>query len=268
VFLHSMVRHKVRIRFRKAGDLRLVSHHDLLRCFERMLRRARLPFQSSQGFNPRPRLVFALSLPLGVIGCAEVADLELSEDVDPAEVLVRLAAQAPPGLEILEVCRTDARVAPQVCAATYRVDIPVDRRDGLCERIAALLAAPDCWVERTRPHPRRFDLRPYVAGLRLVADTLELDLRVTPKGMARPDEVLEVLGLGDLLLAGAVMERTRIELTEENSPPHIADGRLPIPDCRPAPQSAIGDLRSATNTPSSAAGVRLPGGADSQEGIA
>jgi len=34
-----MVRDKVRIRFRKCGDMRLVSHHDLMRCFERMLRR-------------------------------------------------------------------------------------------------------------------------------------------------------------------------------------------------------------------------------------
>ena len=55
-----MVCAKVRIRFRKGGDLRLVSHHDLMRVFERMLRRADLPFHSTSGFNPKPRLVFAL----------------------------------------------------------------------------------------------------------------------------------------------------------------------------------------------------------------
>src|SRR5690349_12047093 len=153
-----MVRHKVRIRFRKAGDLRLVSHHDLLRCFERMLRRAGLPFQSTQGFNPRPRLVFALSLPLGTAGLDEVADLELREDVEPADVRARLAAQAPAGLEILDVRRTAARAAPRVTAASYRVPVPEGRRDGLSGRVADLLAAPACWVERTRPHHRRFDL--------------------------------------------------------------------------------------------------------------
>ena len=40
-------RDKVRIRFRKSGDLRLLSHHDLMRTFERMLRRAALPFHRS-----------------------------------------------------------------------------------------------------------------------------------------------------------------------------------------------------------------------------
>src|SRR5262245_17008747 len=98
-----MVVDKVRIRFRKGGDLRLVSHHDLMRAFERMLRRAALPFRSTSGFHPKPRLVFALSLPLGIVGCDEVAELELTEPVDPADIHARLAQQAPAGLEILSV---------------------------------------------------------------------------------------------------------------------------------------------------------------------
>src|SRR5438067_1919966 len=96
-----MVCDKVRIRFRKHGNLRLVSHHDLMRCFERMLRRAGLPFRTTAGFHPTPRLVFALSLPLGVVGCAEIAELELTEPVEPEEVHRRLArepaAATPPG---------------------------------------------------------------------------------------------------------------------------------------------------------------------------
>ena len=46
-----------------------------------------------------------------------------------------------------------------------------------------------------------------------------MDLWVTPNGTARPDEVLGVLGLGDVLAAGAVLERTRLELTDENPTP-------------------------------------------------
>src|SRR5437867_8333000 len=89
---------KFRIRFRKAGDLRLVSHHDLMRCFERMLRRAELPFHSTEGFNPHPRMAFALSLPLGVVGTDEVVELELNEALPPAGVQQRLARQARPAL--------------------------------------------------------------------------------------------------------------------------------------------------------------------------
>src|SRR5438270_12161834 len=96
----TCIRHKYRLRFRKGGDLRLVSHHDLMHVFERMLRRAALPVAHTQGFHPQPRMVFALSLALGIAGANEVLELEFTEALAAEEVHVRLASQAPPGLEI------------------------------------------------------------------------------------------------------------------------------------------------------------------------
>src|SRR3954447_11198402 len=93
---------KVRLRFAKRGDLRLVSHHDLLRCLERLLRRAEIPVAQSQGFNPRPKVVFTLALALGIEGQREVLELDLAEPMAAPEVLGRLRASAPPGLVFLE----------------------------------------------------------------------------------------------------------------------------------------------------------------------
>ena len=59
-----MAGEKLRLRFRKTGVLRLLSHLDMVRGTERMLRRADIPFRSTLGFHPTPRMVFALSLPL------------------------------------------------------------------------------------------------------------------------------------------------------------------------------------------------------------
>src|SRR5262249_36342408 len=185
---------KVRIRFCKEGDLRLVSHHDLMRCFERLLRRAALPVRHSSGFHPKPRLVFALSLPLGVVGRDEVAELELEQELAPEEVHRRLSREAPAGLHVREVRRVDPKAGARVPRATYRIAVPPKRRAGLPERIAALLAAGECWIERTRPRPRRFDLRPYLVHLRLEPAALEMGLRVTPTGAARAEEVLQLLG--------------------------------------------------------------------------
>jgi radical SAM-linked protein len=216
-------RAKVRLRFRKDGDLRLVSHHDLMTCFERMLRRAGLPFHSTEGYHPKPRLVFALSLALGVVGADEVADLELDAELPPEEIHARLAAQAPPGLEIRSVQTIDRRAKAHVVSVTYRVNLtpPTD----LPARSASLLAATESWVERTRPQARRFNLRPYLRALRLLPAALEMDLWVTPTGAARPDEVLAALGLADVLAAGAVLERTRLELRDDNPTPGPAFGR-------------------------------------------
>src|SRR5205085_5008348 len=92
---------KVRLRFRKDGDLRFVSHHDLMKVFERTFRRAALPVALTKGFHPSPRMVFASSLALGIIGCEEVLELVLDAELTPEEVHQALARQAPPGLTIL-----------------------------------------------------------------------------------------------------------------------------------------------------------------------
>jgi radical SAM-linked protein len=211
-----------------------------------MLRRAGLPFRRTQGFNPQPRLVFALSLPLGVIGRDEVVELELDEVLPPEEVQARLSQQAPAGLAILSVCRIPPKAGAQVVGLCYTLAIPLERVPALQVRINEALAATELWVERTRPTKRRVNLRPIIRDLRLQGGpatpqaedregeapaepredeapaepaALEIDLWLTPAGTARPDEVLTLLGLHDLFEAGAVLERARLELADEGSPP-------------------------------------------------
>ncbi len=222
----SPVRDKIRIRFRKGDDLRLLSHHDLMRAFHRMLRRAALPVRQSKGFHPQPRLVFALSLPLGVVGCEEVVELELDEELPLEELQERLVRQAPPGLDLLTFRRIGPRDGAQVRRLTYRLLLPADRVAGLPERIADTLASATCWVERTRPPVRRVDVRSFLSDLRLILQppqshqgettyALEMELFLTPHGTARPEEVLSLLGLQDQFEAGAVLERSRLELEDE-----------------------------------------------------
>jgi radical SAM-linked protein len=213
-----MVGDKFRIRFRKSGDLRLLSHHDLMRSFERMLRRAALPFRSSSGFHPKPRLVFPLSLPLGVAGLDEVVELELTEELPAEEVFSRLSAQSPAGLEFISIRRIPMNLTGQVSRALYRFPLPFERLTDLADRCSALLARTECLVQRMHPQPRSVDIRPYILGLEVAADALLIDLRVTSTGTARADEVLALLGLSDLLDAGAILERIQLQLHDELAP--------------------------------------------------
>jgi len=214
-----MVREKIRIRFSKTGDLRLISHHDLMRCFERMLRRASIPYRSTAGYNPKPRLIFALSLPLGISGAEEVVELELNEELSADDIRERLAQQAPPGLEILSARLIEPKTTAHVQSIRYRIAVAGDRCEGLHEKIDALLASSECWIERQRPRPRKIDVRPCLLDLRLVAEALEIDIAVTPNGTARPDEILDLLGVCDLLEAGAILERIKMELVDECAAP-------------------------------------------------
>lgn len=88
----------VRLYFEKSGPARYISHLDLLRCFERSMRRAQIPFWYTEGFNPRPFLSFAQPLSLGTVGLREIVDIRLVEDMPLGEVIDRMNAVLPEGI--------------------------------------------------------------------------------------------------------------------------------------------------------------------------
>jgi radical SAM-linked protein len=206
---------KVRLRFAKRGDLRLVSHHDLMRCLERMARRAELPLAQSQGFNPRPKVSFTLALALGIEGHHEVVEMELLEPMEPTEVLRRLAAVSPPGLDWISAEAQGPGRPAQVEAVRYALSVPADRRADARGALADFLAR-DRWPY-TRHRPDRtveIDLRPFLleANLEEPDGILRFRLKMSPSGSARPEEVIDALGLRDLLGQGIVLARTEVEL--------------------------------------------------------
>ncbi len=220
---------KLRLRFSKRGDLRLVSHHDMMRCLERMARRAQLPLAQSQGFSPRPRIVFALALGLGIEGHDEIVDIELFEPRTPADVLGRLTAAAPRGLQWLgaEILPTGAP-APRPAALDYELRVPSDRRAETVVRLGSFLASTSWPLIRRRPDRGReqtIDVRPFLLSAQLTDEgVLRARLKVCPDGSARPEELLECLGLRDLLDQGAILVRTHLELVAEDRTPQSVQG--------------------------------------------
>lgn len=207
-----MVRLRVRIRFSKQGDLRLIGHRDLMRCLERLFRRAHLALGMSQGFHPKPRMTFPLALAVGIEGIDEVMELELSEPITSEELLERLTAQAPPGLVFRSVeVLPDGASKAEVCSASYDAPIPPQARAGLTERIDRLLAAASWPITRPR-HPDPIDLRPLLMELSLCDGTLAMRLRIGRQGSVGPREVLAALGLGDLEQQGVHLRRSAVEV--------------------------------------------------------
>ena len=157
-----MLGDKFRLRFEKAGVLRLLSHHDLMRVLERMLRRAGLPFKSTAGFHPGPRVVFAQSLSLGVVGRDEVVELELTEVRDSGDVLTGLNTQAPEGLRFNRATVVPMKTTAMPRRIVYSLPLPAERVAETTEACAALLAQDEVWVERVRPSPKGLNIRRYL----------------------------------------------------------------------------------------------------------
>jgi len=97
------IRDRFRIRFAKTGLLRWIGHGDLLRLWERLLRRSDLQLSMSTGFHPRARMSFPSALALGVEGLDEVVEIELAQSITVEALRSRLVADGQPGLAIGEV---------------------------------------------------------------------------------------------------------------------------------------------------------------------
>ena len=184
----------------------------MMRCLERLFRRAGLTLSFSEGFHPKLRMTFPLALAVGIEGVDEVMEVELAERYTAEELLRRLTPYAPPGFAFrtIEVLPDGGKKA-QVCSASYEAPIPSPCQTALSERIGHLLAAASWPIERA--HGRApIDLRPLVLELALRADVLAMRLRVDSHGSVGPRDVLAALGFADLEQQGVHLRRTAVEV--------------------------------------------------------
>ncbi len=100
---------RLRIWFGKQGQMALISHLDLVRLFDRLVRRAALPIAFTGGFHPGPRIAIANALPLGTTSSSEIVDFELTEPLEIAEFRRRLSEVLPTDMPIYNVEEIDLK---------------------------------------------------------------------------------------------------------------------------------------------------------------
>ncbi|MEO1670780.1 MAG: TIGR03960 family B12-binding radical SAM protein [Cyanobacteria bacterium J06631_2] len=100
---------KIRMWFGKLEEMSLISHLDLVRLFDRSIRRAALPISFTGGYHPGPKISIANALSLGITSNGEIVDFELTEDIDIEEFRDRLAAQLPENIPIYKVEEVDIK---------------------------------------------------------------------------------------------------------------------------------------------------------------
>lgn len=207
-----MVRQRVRIRFRKEGDLRFISHRDLLRTIERIFRQADVPVSRSEGFHPRPRMSFPLALSLGVAGTDEVFEIELAEQIEPAELLAMLRPFTPPGLEFWSAELLPFTTRQQgVATVGYELPITDSMPADVPRRIEQLLEQESLWMEH-KPGGKQVDVRAAIDQLTMDGPVLRLRLKVSQTASVSPQLVLGCLGLADYQHWGVYLTRTSVEL--------------------------------------------------------
>lgn len=134
---------RLRVTFGRGEELKYITHLDLMRFFERALRRANLPVAYSEGFSPHAQLSLAAPLPVGTTSDAELMDVFLEERLAPKTLLAQLAKQTPAGITLRgaeEVAVGLPALQAEVRFADYEVDValPVRTTSAMQAQIAPL----------------------------------------------------------------------------------------------------------------------------------
>ena len=161
---------KLLLRFSKKGALKYTGHLDLLRAFQRSIRRAGLIAAYSQGFNPHMLLSFALPLPLGMESENDYAALALEARLPEDEIISRFNDSAPEGL-LLTGVKPVAEGSPGIAAVTAAADYAVFMPRLSEFNPESLLSRPSIILpKKTKSGVKDTDIRPDIFGLRVISE--------------------------------------------------------------------------------------------------
>lgn len=192
----------IRIRWRRAGRVRFLSHRDVARLFERALRKLRLPVAYTEGFSPRPKLSFGLALTVAYESEAEYLDVELTEAVGLEALPAGLTAALPEGMTV-DAVETVPPGTPSLQQAVECCDWDIEVLGAevptIADAVATVLAAPELLLERERKGKTTIaDVRPAILHVEVAGPTgtgVELSARLATGTLTlRPSELVRVLG--------------------------------------------------------------------------
>ncbi len=218
----TQLKTRFRIHFTKQGDLRWISHLDLARVWERLLRRTGIELVFSQGFHPKPKISFPSALALGIESLDEVVEMEVIDDGSQVgELGKRIAAQMPAGMKLLAIHLADAKA--NLLGNSFRMNIPEGLRESTQHKIDALMAAGFIRIVRDEKAIECSINHPYFS-LRVEGEQLTFTLPAGNQIAAiRPIELLQQLALDSQIQEGTVLQKTETHLADAQSQTAMKD---------------------------------------------
>lgn len=199
---------RLRLKFARRDKLKFLSHLDMMRLWERALRRSGISLAYSEGFSPHPRISIAAPLAVGVTSQAELIDVFLEKGISPAIFLQKIRDQLPDGVEILEITQAaidEPSLQSRVRYAEYIVEVETEKSPAeVAHDIEMLLAADRLpWHHKRDTSERFYDLRELIDDIWLIASgdekcTIGMRLRCDPSRSGRPEQAARALGFSEI----------------------------------------------------------------------
>lgn len=185
-----MLSEAVRIKFSKVGSLQFISHLDLNRTMKTVMIRAGIPIKYSEGFNPHPKMVFALPLSIGAESVTELLDFKITRPMPKAELIERLNNAFPPEMRVLDAYKPESKFV-SIKYAEYELENDEDFSITPLEQNEIVL------LKRTKSGEKLTDIKPMIHSYEKEGNKLTCVLSASPDQYLNPDYIAKVLGITD-----------------------------------------------------------------------
>lgn len=206
--------------------MKFIGHLDMMRYFQKAMRRAKIDICYTEGFSPHQIMSFAAPLGVGVTSDGEYFDIEVNTSRSSAESVEALNAVMVEGVEVTSYVKLPDTAKPAmaaVAAADYRLRFAEGHKSPYTLQQWQEVLEREFWsrgtfpiVKKTKKSERELDIRPLVYAFSVSEQdgAIEFFLSVSAGSTdnLRPELVLaavcERCGLGD------PAENIRIHRTE------------------------------------------------------
>lgn len=189
---------KARIKFRKYGALRFIGHLDVMRFFQKVMRRADIPIAFTGGYSPHMIMSFASPLGIGLSSDGEYFDIELTAPISSSDAVRRMNEACVEGIEVVsfrQISEEKKMTGMTILAAADYLVQP--RRCGFLPedwtaRFEAFLARPEILiVKQTKRSEKEVDIRPMIYNWSVQDDAVYLQLAAGSAQNLKPDLVMD-----------------------------------------------------------------------------
>ena len=207
------------IQYRVRGELRFLSHAEMMRLFQRACARAGVKILYSQGFNPHPKMSLVLPRSVGVESDDELLCLwirqahhEWLEEGKVSFDVELLKKEMPQGIEIISANISEAKKIPEPASARYVIKVKKELAEGqIKETIDGLSKKEKILVDRRvdeGPKTKVVDVRPFMKSISEEGKDIFVDCAITQSGTIRVEEILGLLQLCVEDLAEPVLRKS------------------------------------------------------------
>ena len=186
----------LRFKFRKQGSLQYISHLDLVRTMHKVIVRAKLPLYYTEGFNPKPKMIFAAPLSIGTESVSEFMDLRMNEYIDPVEAMNRINANLTDEMQMVEAYYPETKFT-DLKWMSYRITIcSAEISDDMISAVNALLSSDN--VEVTKKNSdKTTNIAPLIRSCDAVrsGDSIIINavLSADPSAFLNPEYVIKAM---------------------------------------------------------------------------